>query len=123
MQLPLFNEMYVAARLLDAIAQLDYPRDKLEIQVLDDSTDETQAICRAKVDELAATGLDIQYIHRTDRTGFKAGALEHGLKIGARRVRDGVRRRLPAAGRTSSSAPCTSSPTTRSAWCRCAGIT
>ena len=80
MQLPLFNEMYVAARLLDAIALLEYPRDKLEIQVLDDSTDETQAICRAKVEELANQGLDIQYIHRTDRTGFKAGALEHGLK-------------------------------------------
>src|SRR5256714_1180502 len=79
-QLPLFNEMYVAARLLDAIALLDYPREKLEIQVLDDSTDETQAICRAKVEELAAEGLDIQYIHRVDRTGFKAGALEHGLK-------------------------------------------
>ncbi|MCA1663966.1 MAG: glycosyltransferase, partial [Myxococcales bacterium] len=79
-QLPLFNEMYVAARLLDAIALLDYPHDKLEIQVLDDSTDETQAICRAKVDELAAGGLDIHYIHRVDRTGFKAGALENGLK-------------------------------------------
>jgi cellulose synthase/poly-beta-1,6-N-acetylglucosamine synthase-like glycosyltransferase len=78
-QLPLFNEMYVAARLLDAIALLDYPRDKLEIQVLDDSTDETQAICKAKVEELSREGLDIQYIHRTDRTGFKAGALEHGL--------------------------------------------
>jgi cellulose synthase/poly-beta-1,6-N-acetylglucosamine synthase-like glycosyltransferase len=79
-QLPLFNEMYVAARLLDSIAQLDYPHDKLEIQVLDDSTDETQQICKSKVEELRATGLDIVYIHRTDRTGFKAGALEHGLK-------------------------------------------
>src|ERR1700748_3453648 len=76
-QLPLFNEMYVAARLLDAVALIEYPREKLEIQVLDDSTDETQAICRAKVEELAATGLDIVYIHRTDRTGFKAGALEN----------------------------------------------
>src|SRR6185312_1888125 len=80
-QLPLFNEMYVASRLLDAIAQLEYPRDKLEIQVLDDSTDETQSICRAKVEELAQEGLDIHYIHRVDRTGFKAGALEHGLKF------------------------------------------
>jgi cellulose synthase/poly-beta-1,6-N-acetylglucosamine synthase-like glycosyltransferase len=79
-QLPLFNEMYVAARLLDAVAGIDYPRELLEIQVLDDSTDETQSICRAKVDELKATGLDIVYIHRTDRTGFKAGALENGLK-------------------------------------------
>jgi cellulose synthase/poly-beta-1,6-N-acetylglucosamine synthase-like glycosyltransferase len=79
-QLPLFNEMYVAPRLLDAVAQIDYPREKLEIQVLDDSTDETQAICRAKVDELRQTGLDINSIHRIDRTGFKAGALENGLK-------------------------------------------
>lgn len=78
-QLPLFNEMYVAPRLLDAVAAMDYPRDLLEIQVLDDSTDETQEICRAKVAELQATGLDIKYIHRTDRTGFKAGALENGL--------------------------------------------
>src|SRR4030095_14493584 len=53
--LPLVNEMYVAPRLLDAVAQIDYPRDRLEIQVLDDSTDETQSICRAKVDELKAT--------------------------------------------------------------------
>src|SRR5688572_767498 len=78
-QLPLFNEMYVAPRLLDAVARIDYPRDKLEVQVLDDSTDETQALCRAKVAELSATGLDITYVHRTDRTGFKAGALENGL--------------------------------------------
>jgi cellulose synthase/poly-beta-1,6-N-acetylglucosamine synthase-like glycosyltransferase len=79
-QLPLFNEMYVAARLLESVARIDYPRAQLEIQVLDDSTDETQEICRAKVAELAATGLDIKYLHRTDRTGFKAGALAHGLK-------------------------------------------
>ncbi|MGZ3426711.1 MAG: cellulose synthase family protein, partial [Polyangia bacterium] len=81
-QLPLFNEMYVAERLLDAINLLEYPRDKLEIQVLDDSTDETQAICRAKVEELQRSGLDIHYIHRVDRTGFKAGALENGLVTG-----------------------------------------
>ena len=80
-QLPLFNEMYVAARLLDAVALIDYPRDRFEVQVLDDSTDETQAICRAKIAEIAATGIDIKYIHRTDRTGFKAGALANGLKV------------------------------------------
>src|SRR5262245_57605688 len=79
-QLPLFNEMYVASRLLDAVAQIDYPRDRFEVQVLDDSTDETQEICRAKVAELAATGLDIKYIHRSDRTGFKAGALANGMR-------------------------------------------
>ena len=79
-QLPVFNEMYVSERLLDATAGIDYPRDRLDIQVLDDSTDETTEICRRKVAELKATGLDIEYIHRTDRTGFKAGALENGLK-------------------------------------------
>jgi cellulose synthase/poly-beta-1,6-N-acetylglucosamine synthase-like glycosyltransferase len=79
-QLPLFNEMYVAERLIDAVARLDYPRDKLEIQVLDDSTDETQGICRKKVQQLRRQGVDIHYIHRDDRTGFKAGALENGLR-------------------------------------------
>lgn len=79
-QCPLFNEKYVVERLLDAVAALDYPREKLEIQVLDDSTDETQGICRAKVQQLQAQGVDIVYIHRDDRTGFKAGALENGLK-------------------------------------------
>ena len=78
-QLPLFNEMYVVERLLDAVARLDYPRDRLEIQVLDDSNDETQGICRRKVHELHKAGFDIKYIHRDDRTGYKAGALEHGL--------------------------------------------
>jgi cellulose synthase/poly-beta-1,6-N-acetylglucosamine synthase-like glycosyltransferase len=79
-QLPLFNEMYVIERLLDAVADLDYPRSKLEVQVLDDSTDETQGICRKKVAEVRKRGLDIHYIHRDDRTGFKAGALENGLR-------------------------------------------
>jgi cellulose synthase/poly-beta-1,6-N-acetylglucosamine synthase-like glycosyltransferase len=79
-QLPLFNEMYVAERLLDAVARIDYPRDRLEVQVLDDSVDETQEICKAKVAELAQGGLDVVYLHRTDRTGFKAGALAEGLK-------------------------------------------
>ena len=79
-QCPLFNEMYVAERLLEAVSQLDYPRDRLQIQVLDDSTDETQGLCRAKVEQLRQVGFDIQYLHRDDRSGFKAGALENGLK-------------------------------------------
>jgi cellulose synthase/poly-beta-1,6-N-acetylglucosamine synthase-like glycosyltransferase len=78
-QLPLYNEMYVVERLLDAVARLDYPRDRLQIQVLDDSTDETQGICRRKVEELQRSGLDVAYLHRDDRCGFKAGALENGL--------------------------------------------
>lgn len=80
-QLPLFNEMYVAERLLEATTKLDYPKDKLEIQLLDDSTDETQGIARAKIEELVRRGFDAVYIHRTDRSGFKAGALENGLKV------------------------------------------
>lgn len=80
-QLPLFNEMYVVERLLAACVALDYPKDKLEIQVLDDSTDETQAIARAAVERYAAQGIDIVYLHRTERKGFKAGALSEGLKV------------------------------------------
>jgi cellulose synthase/poly-beta-1,6-N-acetylglucosamine synthase-like glycosyltransferase len=79
-QLPLFNEMYVVERLVKSVTEIDYPRDRLEIQVLDDSTDETVNIARATVDHYAREGFDIHYIHRTDRTGFKAGALENGMK-------------------------------------------
>ncbi|MCC6741433.1 MAG: glycosyltransferase family 2 protein [Planctomycetia bacterium] len=79
-QLPIFNEMYVAERLIDAVCRLDYPRHLLEIQVLDDSTDETVEIARKKVAEKRAEGFDIRFIHRTDRTGYKAGALENGLR-------------------------------------------
>jgi cellulose synthase/poly-beta-1,6-N-acetylglucosamine synthase-like glycosyltransferase len=78
-QLPLFNEMYVADRLIEAVARIDYPRDRLEIQVLDDSTDETRAIAERAVSRLAAEGIDIKYLWRSDRTGYKAGALEAGL--------------------------------------------
>lgn len=80
-QLPLFNEATVAVRLLEEVAKMDYPKAKLEIQVLDDSTDETQALARRTVDRLRETGLDIVYIHRTDRTGYKAGALDAGLAV------------------------------------------
>src|SRR5713101_3362535 len=79
-QLPLYNEMYVTDRLIDAVCGIDYPRDRLEIQVLDDSTDETQSIAELAVRHFAAQGVDIKYYHRTDRVGFKAGALEAGLK-------------------------------------------
>jgi cellulose synthase/poly-beta-1,6-N-acetylglucosamine synthase-like glycosyltransferase len=79
-QLPVFNELYVVERLIDNIAQFDYPKDKLEIQVLDDSTDETVEISRKKVQEWKDKGIDISLITRKDRTGFKAGALSEGLK-------------------------------------------
>src|SRR6187551_2026256 len=80
-QLPIYNEMYVADRLIDAVCQIDYPRELLEIQVLDDSTDETTIVAERAVRRNAAQGIDIKYLHRTDRTGFKAGALEGGLKV------------------------------------------
>lgn len=80
-QLPVYNEMYVMDRLLENIALIDYPKDKLEIQVLDDSTDETVKTTFEHVEKLKQTGLDITHICRTDRSGFKAGALKEGLKI------------------------------------------
>lgn len=80
-QLPVFNEMYVVDRLLDSVAAIDYPKDKLQIQILDDSTDETVSICRQGAERLRAQGFDAEHIHRTDRTGYKAGALENGTKF------------------------------------------
>jgi cellulose synthase/poly-beta-1,6-N-acetylglucosamine synthase-like glycosyltransferase len=79
-QLPLFNEIYVVERLLKSVSELDYPRDRLQIQVLDDSTDETRQIAASCASRLAKRGFDVELIHRADRTGFKAGALELGLK-------------------------------------------
>src|ERR1700755_3558096 len=78
--LPLYNEMYVADRLITSVCAIDYPRELLEIQVLDDSTDETRSIAEHAVRRFASEGIDIKYFHRSDRTGYKAGALEAGLK-------------------------------------------
>ncbi len=80
-QLPTFNERYVISRLLDAVSKLDYPRDRLEIQVLDDSTDETTALAAQHVAALKAQGFQISLLHRQRRGGFKAGALADGLAI------------------------------------------
>ncbi|MBI2504775.1 MAG: glycosyltransferase [Candidatus Latescibacteria bacterium] len=78
-QLPLYNELAVVQRLIDAVCQLDYPKDRLHIQVLDDSLDQTAQLAQATVAHWKAQGLDIDYLHRSVRTGFKAGALEAGL--------------------------------------------
>jgi cellulose synthase/poly-beta-1,6-N-acetylglucosamine synthase-like glycosyltransferase len=78
-QLPLYNEMYVTERLLAAVAALEYPKDKIEIQVLDDSTDETTEIVANQVRKLQQSGFAVEHIHRQNRAGFKAGALENGL--------------------------------------------
>src|SRR5262245_17764427 len=80
-QLPIYNEMYVADRLIDAVCRLDYPRERLEVQVVEDSTDATTQAAEQAVRRNAANGINITYIHRTDRTGYKAGALEAGLKV------------------------------------------
>ncbi len=78
-QLPIFNELYVVGRAIDSVASLTYPKDRFEIQLLDDSTDETSKLISNKLDELKMSGVNIHHIRRRDRTGFKAGALAHGL--------------------------------------------
>jgi cellulose synthase/poly-beta-1,6-N-acetylglucosamine synthase-like glycosyltransferase len=80
-QLPLYNELYVVERLIDAVCAIDYPKDKLEIQVLDDSTDETVEVASKIVEEKKKLGFDISYIHRANREGYKAGALKEGLAV------------------------------------------
>jgi cellulose synthase/poly-beta-1,6-N-acetylglucosamine synthase-like glycosyltransferase len=80
-QLPVYNELYVAERLIDACARLDWPAHLLEIQVLDDSTDETREIVAKSVARWHAIGVNIQHVHRSDRTGFKAGALLNGMNF------------------------------------------
>ena len=78
-QLPVYNEYYVVERLLDAVCALDYPKDRLEIQLLDDSTDESRDLAARRVDEHRKNGFDVHFIHRVDRRGYKAGALDNGL--------------------------------------------
>lgn len=78
-QLPVFNEVYVVGRLIDAVCAIEYPRDRLQIQVLDDSTDDTVEAARERVDFHRRRGIDIEYIRRRNREGFKAGALQHGM--------------------------------------------
>jgi cellulose synthase/poly-beta-1,6-N-acetylglucosamine synthase-like glycosyltransferase len=79
-QLPIYNELYVVERLINQVALLDYPRELFEIQVLDDSTDETTQLIEKVVRKIKAQGIQIEHIHRTDRSGYKAGALAEGLK-------------------------------------------
>ncbi|MDC0257833.1 glycosyltransferase family 2 protein [Crocinitomicaceae bacterium] len=78
-QLPMFNELYVADRIIETVAAFEYPADKFQIQVLDDSTDETVEVIAKKVAEVAARGVNIQHIHRVDRVGYKAGALDAAM--------------------------------------------
>jgi len=80
-QLPIFNEKFVVERLLDAVCAFDWPREKLEIQLLDDSTDDTVEVSAAKVAALRQQGFDVKHIHRVDRGGYKAGALKAGMEV------------------------------------------
>ena len=79
-QLPMFNEKYTVERLLRAVTHLDYPAECLQIQVLDDSTDDTYTLVARLVEDYQARGVDIELIHRVDRRGYKAGAMGNGLK-------------------------------------------
>jgi cellulose synthase/poly-beta-1,6-N-acetylglucosamine synthase-like glycosyltransferase len=80
-QLPVYNEMYVVERLIDAVCRIEYPRELLEIQVLDDSTDSTTEIIESKISEKRSEGFNILHLKRADRSGYKAGALKEGLKL------------------------------------------
>jgi len=79
--LPLYNELYVIERLIDKVCEIEYPKEKLEIQVLDDSTDETVDVVAKAVDAKKKEGFNIEHVRRSNREGFKAGALKEGLKI------------------------------------------
>ena len=122
-QLPVFNEPEVIERLIDAIAAFDYPRDRLEIQVLDDSTDRTTDLARAAAERHCARGVDVTVHHRDARHGFKAGALAEGLRT-ARAV-NSSQCSTPTSchRRTFSQECCRTSRDLMSAWCRRAGGT
>ena len=122
-QLPIFNEMYVVDRLIDAVCRMDYPKELMEIQVLDDSTDETVDVAALAVRRWQNQGFDISYLHRTDRTGFKAGALEAGMNGRRGSLHRDLRRRLRAAGRFPPPRAAAVRRSRRSGWCRPAGAT
>ena len=108
-QLPIFNEMYVADRLIDAVCEMDYPRELLEIQVLDDSTDETTDIAELAVRRHAARGFDISYLHRVDRTRLQGRRARGRAEGGHGRVHRHLRRRLHSAGRLPACGRCRTS--------------
>ena len=86
MQLPIFNEVYVVERLLRSVSEMDYPRDLLQIQVLDDSTDETCDLTASCAEKLRKRGFNVQLVHRVDRTGFKAGGTCRWARVSRGRV-------------------------------------
>ena len=123
-QLPLYNEMYVVDRLIDAVCRIDYPRELLEIQVLDDSTDETRGVARAgRAPRTRAQGIDIKYIHRDRPHRLQGRRARSGPEGGQRRVHRHLRRRLHPAADFLQRTLMPTSPIRRSAWCRRAGAT
>ncbi len=122
-QLPIYNERYVIERLVDAVARFDYPRELLDIQVLDDSTDETRQWRALAWSATRRSGFPIHYLHRTDRDGLQSRRAGRGPEIRHRRIRRHLRRRFLARRRISCAARCLISPIPRSAWCRGAGPT
>jgi cellulose synthase/poly-beta-1,6-N-acetylglucosamine synthase-like glycosyltransferase len=123
-QLPMFNEDTVAERIIRATCQIDYPLDRLEIQVLDDSTDESADIARAACEQWAAKGYPIKYIHRTNRVGYKAGALADALpQASGEFIAIFDADFMSPAGHPSRTLSNYFFGLTRSAWSRSAGIT
>ena len=80
-QVPVYNERYVISGLLESLGKLDYPKNLYDIQILDDSTDETSVIIAASAEQLKRKGVQVEILHRTDRKGYKAGALQAGLEL------------------------------------------
>ena len=122
-QLPIYNEMYVADRLIDAVCEMDYPRDLLEIQVLDDSTDETTEIAELAVRRHAARGFDITYLHRVDRTGLQGGRARSRAESRQGGLHRDLRRGLHSAEGLPAEDAAALHRARRSAWCRRAGGT
>ena len=122
-QLPMYNEDVVAERIIKSSCLIDYPLDRLEIQVLDDSTDHSADIAKAACEEWAAKGYPIEVHPSRQSRRLQSRCAGRGLEEGQGRVHRDLRRRFRSARATSSRTSSTTSPTTRSAWCRCAGIT
>ncbi len=119
-QLPMYNEQYVAKRIIEHACRISYPKDRLQIQVLDDSTDDTTQIASEAVAAAQHDGFDVQYIHRCDRTGYKAGRWRTASRPPrANSSRFSTPISFPT--RKSSRVPSTISPIRRCAWCRRAG--
>ena len=122
-QLPIFNEQYVIERLLESICKLEYPREKLDIQVLDDSTDETVEVARGLVERYAALGNPSQLSPSHQSLRLQSGSAGRRIEHGQGRVRRHLRRRLHSAGRFSAAHDSPLHRSRRSAWCRRAGRT